>query len=411
MKLKYQIKFALDIMLIYGKQLIGSIILGGFVFLLIAVLILMNEMNSNLRSELEIALRNDCKNTGYIIRNNIAVENLTSQVLSLDCIDAAGVWQLYSASDDCLETLKTIQGNHVQEEANVSEDYLELIGLDLSAWNMFDFKLCSGQTPDYAINNQEYKLLYLGYEYEKYVDVGTIFMSENDPNKYIVAGILGKGNKIAESDMHLLNKFSITSAYPLDYAVVMLYQTPISDYTFFTVADGYSFAEAENNLIQLAKQNSTSVTIYSIDALLSAVERSLEPVNRYMIQIIIVVGMTVCIVFTCFQTMDVLMRQSEYGIMYANGATTRDLIGILLLENSIKMFLSFIITLPLLLLISKTCFQANYGDYYIIKAIILKSVSWKLGITGILIIMISSIIPISIIKKSAPVTLIGGNNT
>ena len=413
MKLKYQIKFALDSMLLQGKQLIISILIGCVVLLLIASIFLMKEMNSKLRPELEDTLKMGCINTGYVTRNDEIDENLTTEILNWDCIDTAGNWQVMSSEKDYLKELRSIQKKNVQLEANCSDNYLETIVMGASAWNLFDLSLSAGEAPDKIENNQNYTLLYLGSEYKKYYEVGTILINEQEKNaeKYIVAGILEQDSKIATDYMNMINKFTISSAYPLDYAVIEVFPNFDFSFTYFSVKDGYTFEDAEDAILQWAKQKNISVTISNIDALLYSVEQSLEPINRYMQQIIIVVVLSICIVFTCFQSMNILMRQSEYGILYANGVTTQDVVFMILFENSLKLLVSSIIMLPLALYISQKTFLASYGDSYIIKTILLTSVCPKLLILVLGIVAVSSIIPIYFIKKQETVALIGGNRT
>lgn len=413
MKLKYQIKFALDSMLLQGKQLIISILIGCVVLLLIASIFLMKEMNSKLRPKLEDTLKMGCINIGYVTRNDDMDEDITSEILELNCIDAAGSWQVISSEEEHLKDFRSIQKGNVQLEANCNNNYLEIIVMGTSAWNLFDLSLSAGQSPDQVINNQEYTLLYLGSEYGKYYDVGTILKNEQDKNldKYIVAGIFEPGNKIATADMNLINKFTISSTYPLDYAVIEVSQHWDNPFTYFSVKEGYTFEDAEDAIIQWAKEESISVTISNIDALLTSVEQSLKPINRYMEQIIIVVVLSICIILTCFQSMNILMRQSEYGILYANGVTTRDVVFMILFENSLKFLVSSIIMFPIALHISKTRFLASYGDSYIIRRILLTSVCPKLLFLVLGMIMVSSIIPIYFIKKQDTVALIGGNRT
>lgn len=413
MKLKYQIKFALDNMLLQGKQLVISLLTACVVLLLIASIFLMNEMHSKLRSELEITLKQGCKNTGYITRNDDGDEDITQKISDLDCIDAVGYWQLMSSDEKHLKALCSIQKGNVQQDANCSDTYLEEIVMAASAWNLFNLSLSAGETPDKVINNQEYTLLYLGSEYKDYYDVGTILTDKTNKNaeKYIVAGILEQGNTIATEYLNMIDKFTISSAYPLDYAVISVYPDFSSTSTCFSVKEGYRFSEAEAAILQWAKEKNISLTVSNVDASLTTVEQSLKPINRYMEQIIVVVVLSICIVLTCFQSMNILMRQSEYGILYANGVTTRDVVFMILFENSLKLFVSFIFMFPLALYLSKTSFQASYGDSYVIRTILLTSVCPKLLLLVIGIIVVSSIIPIHFIIKQETVTLIGGNRT
>ena len=408
MKIKYKIKFAIDGMLLHGRKLVGNIALCVLTILLIAVFFLMNEMNANLRKDLEETLKNDCDKAGYVIKNDIyGVESVTAlDLMELECIDAAGEWHVLGCTLESLSSLREIQQNHVQEEMNYEMGYLETIDLDATAWGMFRFSLCEGMEPGEVAYEQDMNVLYLGYQYKDKIPVGTVFSDET--GDYVVAGILDRGCTIPDESLHLLSKFSVSSAYSLDYAVInVLFQDSDVGITYFSVEDGYTFEDAADALQQLAKEKNISLTVSSIDAKLTTVEQSLKPINQYMVQILFVIGITLCIVFTCFQTVAIILRKSEYGILYANGATTRDLVDIIIIENVIKFLISIIIIIPLLLLIAKHFFVISYADSHVIQSIILKSISWRVLIIGFLVVIVSAIIPVHTIKKYAPVELIG----
>jgi ABC-type antimicrobial peptide transport system permease subunit len=151
-----------------------------------------------------------------------------------------------------------------------------------------------------------------------------------------------------------------------------------------------------------------SVTVKNIGALLRAAEESMKPVNKYLIQILLVVGMTTCMVITCFQTMTIIMQKSDYGIMYANGFSNTDLIVIVFMENVIKMVLALLILFPIMLLLSRSVFTSSYQDRYTIYTILFNNIGWKLILIGMGMTILSSIIPVATIKKYTPVELIGG---
>ncbi len=67
------------------------------------------------------------------------------------------------------------------------------------------------------------------------------------------------------------------------------------------------------------------VTVANIGSVLTDVERTLEPINKYLVQILIIVGFTACIVLTCFQVINMLLRKSELGILYASGIGLKDM--------------------------------------------------------------------------------------
>ena len=130
-----------------------------------------------------------------------------------------------------------------------------------------------------------------------------------------------------------------------------------------------------------------------------------------MLEIILVIGITACIVVTCYQTITVMSRRTEYGILYANGATTGDLLSFIVLENSMKLILALIFIIPILLILSKEILAYTDAEYYMLKLMIRQKIIWEMGAVGVLMMLISSLLPMVTLKRYTPVELIGGNET
>lgn len=408
-----QLKLAMDRMVMQLHKLFGSILLCIVALLLVALILLMNELNSSLRVKLDQSFQGGCERIGYAVRNNetedIYSRDFVEFLLSLDCIDAAGTWGIYGNELDSMYFLQQVQQKHVVMEGNATEKSIENFLLSASGWDMFNLELLEGDPPD-AFDLSVYTPVYLGYEFRDLVEVGTVLGSDASA-VYIVAGILKQGTLMPADELYMMNKFDISSAYSMDYEVLMAVPVSLSSFQYFSVKEGYTFAEAQEMIQQEAGKRGWSVTIGSLDAQLSSIEQSLRPVNRYMLQMILVVGVTVCIVFTCYQTVSIIVRKSEYGILYANGASFRDLVAIILIENVVKMLISLIILMPLFVLLAQEVFTLYYGDQYIIQWMIWEKISWKVALAGAGMAILSSGFPIYTLKHYSPVELIGGNIT
>lgn len=406
-------KLAMDRMVLQLHKLFGSILLCIIALLLVALLLLMNELNSSLRVKLDQSFRGGCDRIGYAVRNNetedIYSRDFAEFLQSMDCIDASGTWGIYGNTRDFMHFLQQVQQKHVVIEGNATEESIESFLVSASGWDMFNLELLEGDPPD-AFDLSVYDPVYLGYELRDLVEIGTV-LGRDASAVYVVAGILKPGTLLPADELYMMGKFDISSAYSMDYEVVEVVSIPLSSFLYFSVKEGYTFAEAQEMIQQEAENRGWSVTVGALDAQLSSIEQSLKPVNRYMLQMVLVVGVTVCIVFTCYQTVSIIVRKSEYGILYANGASFRDLVAIVLIENLIKMLLSLIILMPLFALLAQEVFTLYYGDQYIIQWMIWEKVSWKVALTGAGMALLSSVFPIYILKRYSPVELIGGNIT
>ena len=384
MKGKSLIKLATDRIVLHNiSELAGSVLLCCVMFILLAILLFVYEINHSLRSRLDDSLRNGCNRFGYFSRENESdiyrsgMPNQEEFLMSLDCVEAAGTWGYSICTLEELAFLKDIQQDHVimgnitgdQFSGNQFTDGqdLEEILMSASGWDMFRLELYEGAEPEqYDIDR--YNLLYLGYEFRDAVEVGTVIQTSS--GTMIVAGILKKGVTIPIDDPNMLSQFSISSAYPTDYSVIEVMPFPIGSPAYFSVKDGYSFEEAQEIIQQTVKDRGWVATVGSVDGVLDAAAASWKPVQRYLIQMIVVIGLTVCIIFSCYQTILILVRRSEYGILYANGATTKDLIMLLLIENAVKILVAFLLFLPIFLIVINHLFLFYNADQYVLQWII-----------------------------------------
>lgn len=413
LKFRMRLKLATDSMVMRIHNLIGNVLLCMVSLLLVALMLLMNELNSNQRVRLEQCFREGCGKIGYAICNTITEDLYSRDFLrflqTMECIDAVGTWGIYGNTNDFMHVLQQVQKKNVIYEGNATDESIECLLVTDTAWDMFNIELAEGAPPE-KFDLDVYAPVYLGHEFQDVIEVGTI-LGNDGSNTNIVAGILKEGTLMPAEGLDSMNKFTISSAYPMDYAVLEVVTIPLNSVMYFSPKEGYSFAEAQEMIQQKAEERGWSVTVGSVDAGLLSIERAMEPVNRYMMQMILVVGLTACIVFTCYQTMSIIVRKSEYGILYANGATTRDLIAVILIENAVKILISMIILFPLFILLAQNIFSMFYGDQYMIQWIIWEKVSWKLLLVGGMMTIFSSILPVYILKQYTPVTLIGGNRT
>lgn len=409
-------KLATDSMVLHLRELLGSILLFMFALLVVALMLLMNELNTNLRRKLEQTFQGGCSRVGYIILQNASFDStvpdseevISEFLLSQDCVRAAGVWNMGISTADCMQFLREVQQDHVVSEMVMVWDGVEVFHMMDSAWEMMNLELYEGNLPD-QYNLEEYNPIYLGYEYRNLVNVGDVLGTTGN-GTYIVAGILQKGS-LVPAKLEDLQEFTISSAYSMDYGVLQIESVDRGAYYYFSLKDEYEFIEAQRMIQQAAEERGWIVSIGSLDARLSLIDEYLKPVNRYVWQMLLVVGLTACLVAACYQTMSIITRKSEYGILYANGASTRDLIAMILIENLVKMLISLILLMPLFVLLAQKVFTLFYGDRYMIQWMIWSQVSWKVLLIGIGMMLLSSILPVYTLTRYSPVELIGGNIT
>lgn len=416
MKWWVRLKFCLNGIEVRFREFWMCVGLLSVVLLVTALLFLMNELNRNLQDGLNRSFQESFSRVGYFSLDDISItpeeeREFAEMVAATNSIKSVGSWGYYVCTIQELQFLTDIQGKHrFQAEWGEEEDYLEGINIYEGTWDLLQLELAEGAPPQ-NYNLDEYVPIYLGYQYRGTVEVGTVIKSENvNAKDYIIAGIFKKGLQFPTDTLYLMDKFTVFSSCPMDYAVVEVVKNLPSSPIFFDLKEQAVFEDARTELQKLAKEKEWEITVSSLDAQMDLIDESLKPVQKYMLEIMVIVGLTVCIVVTCYQTVSIINRKSEYGILYANGATSRDLFSIIVLENLIKLLVAFIIMLPLLLLAARQVFGYNEANYIVVRQMLWAKVAWKAGIVGGIIMLVSSILPLYTMKSYTPVTLIGGND-
>ena len=292
-----------------------------------------------------------------------------------------------------------------------AEDYIETILMNANAWGLFEFQLSEGMEPQrqFETYGDDVSLLYLGSKLKGNLKVGDRIRTED--SEWIIAGFLEQNSMIADSYIRWVDKFSLYTTLPLDYEVIEVNSSEaatLNDAFFFSVCDGYSYKDAKRAIIYVSEISDMDVTVANIGSVLTDVERTLEPINKYLVQILIIVGFTACIVLTCFQVINMLLRKSELGILYASGIGLKDMISIILWENALKLLYAVILLIPIFSFVSfKYLESASYAIKNSVTTVFVHEVLLPVGIISLVLVIVSSILPIVMIRRYSPVELMG----
>lgn len=154
-------------------------------------------------------------------------------------------------------------------------------------------------------------------------------------------------------------------------------------------------------VISLAKE--CGLDLYNARSIKKILEKNKQSVfddsiEYYLVVIMLILAVVVAIVCSMI---NVFLRKNSIGIMYAVGYSIRDVQGMVLLENVIKIGVAFVV--------SYAYWHVNEMELYGgVKMPILSYMLPWLMIGMVFIIWISSILPIRQLSKMYPATLIGG---
>ncbi len=434
MKLKYLFRMSFDNALQQKGRIFFSVALYTIAMVLIGLIVLLGAIQSQVKNNLDKAVKNGLDNFGYLSYSlyNDETEDFAMYIgetmPKLDCIagwetqwelcgwDVTGKkWTIqYNDEEyisDNLAVLTDVQGTNCYNNYVYEDGSLEMMGIGDYAWNMFNIRLYSGKEPEQCDYDEDWDLLYLGYEYRDIMKPGTIITDGKDT--YVVAGILKKNTLMPVDDYVLTEDFSsetVDSVYMFDYGVLEVGKEDEtagrSSSCFFSVAEGYTFEEAESMISDAFSNIGGTVNVVSVSKWLNTFyDKENENLYREFLIMMVIVA---CLILACFQINSILSRRRDYGVFFASGLSHTDMIKMVVIENVIKIVIAVIIMFLCISVVINKEIEYDLTSLYMLK----QSVFGKLGMITILVcsilILIESSIPAVIVKRLSPAELIGG---
>ena len=257
--------------------------------------------------------------------------------------------------------------------------------------------------------------LILGNAYKDSVSVGDeyIYKSEdNQKERYVVAGILKKGQK--HVDNSIVDPYEV-QVVDCDYEIFIV--TPVyeehylNDYISYAVDDEHSTEDIHNDIINIARKyglNESDIDFKNAQKAMDIYNEPLSYILGMILDLSIIVIIATVLITICVQSVAIMDSFNMYGIMYANGATRKDIALILVLDNITKLIPAYIIAYCLGVLYNYDTYindtVAYERDMYILNHIVI----YQAGGILLLITAISIIVPLIIINKNTPAKLIRG---
>lgn len=415
------IRLAADNVMSHVLQLGGNIVLAMVLLLLIAVLISVYSMSTNIRHSLqESGIRNI--DTLCEIRfwdeldSELQSDPAMDIIKSVDGVEAVTcAWQTgYINIDPALEKLKNIQTGHSFQATDDEDgkDGLYYIKIDATIQNIWKMKLDEGILIEELKPMEDGMYLYLGSAYKDKIEVGTKYIGEVEDKSYtyVVAGILEKGQSFPVSQMEMLDFSDVTGTIPLDYEVLACPGEIFcnnSDF-YFSIKQGHSYVKIKRSLMQkLAKAGYKDIKVIDIGKAIENGEEMSRKINYNIIQMLILVGLTFCIVLLCIQILDFLRRRREYGIMLTAGFSMKNITWMILWENILKFLLAYGCSLFLVWWLFIHIIEPDQLMVFSYRSIYWKRVVPILGEISILFVALSTICPVFMIYKCSPIDLLG----
>ncbi len=189
--------------------------------------------------------------------------------------------------------------------------------------------------------------IYLGANY-KGIPVGTTYVMDryDESAEFEVLGIIKKGQMMMSSDVCAFGRADeLTSLCILDDAIIMVYvgHPPAWVGTYcngaYAAANGHTLKEARDYLENKAKELCVDLESGYLSNGFRAEEieeNDVQRVDRDLSRLIIVTCVLLC---ACIICMEMIGNRKQYGIYYANGFSLKDLLGIHICQNVIRVML------------------------------------------------------------------------
>lgn len=299
-----------------------------------------------------------------------------------------------------------------------NENMLNYIMIDCRAAGIYDIPLETGNIKkDINLSENEYQV-YLGSGFKKYYKIGDVIeheVYEGCVYRFEVKGFLKSGTEAIDPETLLsTDSFLDDKCYKKigESDVVMVCNVTMdSNAMFFTWSDKVSYKEIKTQINKIADSMGIDAVIGTIDNILDEKLTAGRKINDFVNDILWIVMIATIIMLTCTQISVVFTNLSEYGILCANGFSIPWIAAMLIVENSVKIIISGICSSVLFYKLLDILFAGVGNQSDVCREIFIKNVIPANCIICILIILVSSIVPVLVLMSQRTSTLIGGNDT
>jgi len=411
------IGFSLDGIFRKKLKTIVLIILFAFSLIIMSTVMLLYKVANYSYDSVDKILAKGIKNTGTISINEMITDDkvmldFCKKIYESEKIDAVGKSELHENSAEYVQELHDIQYGNVDFEylgafgGYKNEDTFYDVDMDYYAINLYNLELQKGEYINNLVEEDVYhhvSYMYLGSAFAD-IPIGTEYeITERYTLK--VAGILESGAKCGTNSI-LDEGYYESGEVSLDYmAIVVRDYGWGSSQMLFNAADGCSIEEAVSEVRSIAAEMNIGVSVGTLEEMFKEKNRFQNMINDMLLELMVVIVIIAIIIQSCIQITDILGYSHQYGIMYAVGATQRDIAFIIGFESIIRFIAAAVTALAgEMVLIRKI-----YSDVSMCKIaqdIFVSNILGLMLLAGIVMTALSVIVPLIMIGLNKPVKLI-----
>ncbi|MBD5555393.1 MAG: ABC transporter permease [Roseburia sp.] len=256
--------------------------------------------------------------------------------------------------------------------------------------------------------------LYLGADF-KDVPIGTCYkyrVDENTEFVYEVVGRLREGERFISESLFSGSGAAdgFSTYYVLDSLVICVADVPPgSAYMGYSVADGYTLADGEAVLGELAEEYGMSLRFSGMRDYFTENIRRIEGFLQVYTEIFYLILFVAIVIVVSVFCVSFLNHVNEYGIFYTMGLSKHELQGMFIVVNGIKSVFALLVSCTLLYLYLKRLNAQGELTLYILNDIFFHNILIHLAIIVAIYTVLFSVAPFLILNYCKPVTLMKGN--
>lgn len=306
-------------------------------------------------------------------------------------------------------TIEEKSGAKNPDMTEADEDTLEWLYMNRQGLEVCHFHLIEGRMPDEWKLGADEHLVYLGCKVKGF-EIGSKYYDAVEQTTFVVGGILKQNSTWIYDDVYRFgNPTDSRYVQRLDHCVVELEDSLVNGRNTYLIKSGYQMEDVEQDILKLAKEYDVDITLARLQDVLDDNAAAQTDVLRYIIRITMVIMATLILLLLCVQLSSVLRDFGYFGILYANGASMKDLVAILLCENMFKVICSYAISAFAVYGMLRREWQklqpgidnwSEAGSVYLVQTLL------PTLVVGVMIIILTTVIPFLWLHRKQPMELV-----
>lgn len=331
------------------------------------------------------------------------LEEYTNELKNTEGVVAAGRYYKTNIIFEELETDEQFLAMHrIMREGTIGEAYpqcIDIVYMDEELLEMFSINEFPKAKESNAIP------LLVGAEYKEYLKEGQCFTDLLSRKRYEVVEVLPENYKLPSTSLFYSELYM-----DMDKAIFALHDESFEKDLLHCTDNIYCYTdgsvECMERIGQLAQEKNLRLKIATISELVeeAKINHKEGMELEYLFSIIIVFSAVFAVIVT--SVIRILLNKQEYGILYANGISYKDTVKLFAVDHGIKLIVSFVLAF----FVTKIyLIKVTISDLEAVFQLLYSQAVWKSALIVVVIFVISTLVPMYLLRRLNVADLLGGN--